>query len=82
MNTTNDLCPCDQRSCCYAPTEANPNTQLKGEYWKHMFERIPTKECLFVPVDANVRTGWTGVVTVRCMERSDVMSVTITANAC
>ena len=44
----------------YAPTEANPNTQLKEEYWKklgHMVEHIPTKECLFVLVDANVRTG-------------------------
>ena len=43
-----------------APTEANPNTQLKEEYWKilgHMVEQIPTKECLFVLVGANARTG-------------------------
>ena len=44
----------------HAPTEANPNTQLKEEHWKkfgHMVEQITTKECLFVLVDANVRTG-------------------------
>lgn len=44
----------------YAPTEANPNTQMKEEFWKklgHMVEQIPTKECLFVLVDANARTG-------------------------
>ena len=40
--------------------QPNPNTQLKKEYWKklgHMIEQIPTKECLFVLVDANARTG-------------------------
>ena len=44
----------------YAPTEANLNTQMKKEFWKrlgHMVEQIPTKECLFVLVDANARTG-------------------------
>ena len=39
----------------------NPTpTRLKEEYWKklgHMDEHIPTKECLFVLVDANARTG-------------------------
>ena len=44
----------------YAPTEASLNTQLKEDFWKrlgHMVEQIPTKECLFVLVDANARTG-------------------------
>ena len=30
----------------YAPTEANPNTKLKEEYWKklgHMIEQIPNE---------------------------------------
>ena len=34
-------------------------------------------------IDANARTGKrVGVVTVRCLERTDVMSSTITSNAC
>ena len=44
----------------YAPTEANLNAQMKEEFWKklgNMVEQIPTKECLFVLVDANARTG-------------------------
>ena len=43
----------------YAPTEANPNTKMKKDYWKkfrHIVEQIPTKECLFVLIDANART--------------------------
>ena len=44
----------------YAPTEASLNTQMKEGFWEklgHMAEQIPTKECLFVLVDANARTG-------------------------
>ena len=50
-----------------------------------MVEQIPTKEFLFVPVDANARTGrrmeryGDGR---RCLELTDVMSSTVTANAC
>ena len=43
----------------YAPTEPTP-TQPKEEYQKklgHMVEQISTKECLFVLVDTNARTG-------------------------
>ena len=44
----------------YAPTADSPNTQLKEKYWKklgNMVEHIPTKECLFVLIDVNARTG-------------------------
>ena len=43
-----------------APTEACPKTELKEECWKklgHMVQEIPTKERMFVLVDANARTG-------------------------
>ena len=43
----------------YAPTEPTP-TQPKEEYQKklgRMVEQISTKECLFVLVDTNARTG-------------------------
>ena len=42
----------------YAPTEANPNTDLQNVLWKklgHLVENIPTKECLSVTVDAQTR---------------------------
>ena len=35
----------------YAPTEANPNAELKHVLWKklgHLVKQIPTKELLFV----------------------------------
>ena len=45
---------------CYAPTEANPNAELKEVLWKklgHLVKPIPTKDLLFVLIDANARTG-------------------------
>ena len=44
----------------YAPTEANPNGELKKVFWKklgHLVKQIPTQELLFVLIDANARTG-------------------------
>ena len=44
----------------YAPTEANPNAEVKEVFWKkfgHLVKQIPTKELLFVLIDANARTG-------------------------
>ena len=44
----------------YAPTEANPNVELKKVFWKklgHLVKQIPTQELLFVLIDANARTG-------------------------
>ena len=44
----------------YPPTEANPNAELKEVFWKklgHLVKQIPTKELLFVLIDANARTG-------------------------
>ena len=42
----------------YAPTEANPSTDLKDVLRKklgHLVENTPTKECLSVTVDARTR---------------------------
>ena len=54
----------------YAPTDANPNIQLKEGHGKrlgqHMVEHFPLKECLFVLIDAHSRgpeKGWSGVIT-------------------
>ena len=50
-----------------------------------LVEQIPTKECLFVLMDANARTvigrGWKGAVMIKveCLEHADVMLVTIMA---
>ena len=44
----------------YAPTEAKPNAELKEVFGKklgHLVKQIPTKELLFVLIDANARTG-------------------------
>ena len=44
----------------YAPSEANPNAELKEVLWKklgHLVQQIPSKELLFVLMDANERTG-------------------------
>ena len=44
----------------YAPTEANPNEELKNIFFKklgHLVKQILTTEILFVLIDANSRTG-------------------------
>ena len=44
----------------YAPTETNPNAELKEVFWKKLrclVKQIPTKEFLFVLMDANAWTG-------------------------
>ena len=44
----------------YSPREANPNAELKEVFWKklgYLVKQIPTKELLFVLIDANARTG-------------------------
>ena len=44
----------------YAPTEASKDSELKRIFWQKLHdlvERIPTKECLLVLMDANARTG-------------------------
>ena len=44
----------------YAPTEANPNAEVKEVFWKkfgHLVKQIPTKALLFVLIDANAPTG-------------------------
>ena len=44
----------------YAPTEANPNADLKEVFWKelgHLVKQIPSKELLFALIDANARSG-------------------------
>ena len=44
----------------YAPTEANLNAELKEVFWKklgHLVKQIPTKELLFVLIDAKC-TDW------------------------
>ena len=44
----------------YAPTEANPNPELNKVIWKKfgdLVTQIPTKELLFVQIDANTGTG-------------------------
>ena len=46
----------------YSPKEANPNAELKELFWKglgYLVKQIPTKELLFVLIDANARTGKT-----------------------
>ena len=47
-------------------------------------EKIPTKECLFVLMDANARTGQRmegcGDDKLECLERMDVVFVTIMAD--
>ena len=72
-------CAADNLAVPYAPTEANPNAELKKVFWKklgHLVKQIPTKELLFVLIDANSRTGkkWKGAMTVGCLEYMDVMS--------
>ena len=55
-----DECGAVNLHVAYAATEANPNTELKEVFWKklgHLVEQIPTKECIFVLVDKNARTG-------------------------
>ena len=44
----------------YAPTEVSNNAELKRDFWQKLndlVQRIPRKECLFVLMDANARTG-------------------------
>lgn len=44
----------------YAPTECTKDTELKRVFWQKLEElvgQIPTRECLFVLMDANARTG-------------------------
>ena len=46
----------------YAPTDANPNAELKEVFWKNLghlvkHKQFPTKELLFVLINANTRTG-------------------------
>ena len=53
-------CPAVNLVVAYAPTEAHPNVELKKVFWKklgHFVKQIPTKELLFVFIDANARTG-------------------------
>ena len=65
----------------YAPTEANPNAELieVQVFWKtlgHLVKQIPTKELVFVLIDAEhgLEREWKGAMTVGCLEHMDVMS--------
>ena len=45
----------------YAPTEANPNTELKYVFWKklgHLVEQILTKELMPVGTGIRKRADW------------------------
>ena len=44
----------------YAPTACTKDAELKRIFWRELedfVDQIPTKECLFVLMDANARTG-------------------------
>jgi len=44
----------------YAPTDCTKDSKQKGMFWRKLedlVEQIPAKECLFVLIDANGRTG-------------------------
>ena len=44
----------------YAPTDFTKDAELKRIFWQKLedlVEKVPTKECLFVLMDANARTA-------------------------
>ena len=64
---------------CLCPTEAKPNAELKEVLWKklgHLVQQIPTKEFLFVLIDASARTGkrMEGCDDGRILQHMDAMS--------
>lgn len=68
-----------------APTESNLNTELKEEFRKK-FGHLVGNEGMSVRTGrcelADWKENWLGATMVACLEHTDVMSSTITANAC